>query len=464
MTLYMMAFMTTSVVEMEFFVQKACRVDHGFPDDMCLNIRNETYKEQNKLVQATVSEFHQWNDIAGHVVPIILALFMGSWSDRRGRKWPLILGLSGKLYYSTMIVVNSLQTTWTVNHIVYTATLPMAFTGADVAIFAAAFAYISDVSAPSSRTLRVTILEVFYLATMPTGIALGRYLFSNVTNQSYTIMFTINACLLLAALIYTCLRLEWRTSATQQPFPPLRHLFTDFFQPGHVTATLATMYKPRPSHRRLYLLLLVLAMACYTFQRDEKQMSYLYLQLVFEWSFDKISEFRTAQSAVQVIVLLLAVPILSRFLGWRDTAIMMVGATAHAVARIFYAAAEVGWLIYIGGIFASFGPIVAPVIRSMISKLVAPEERGKAFSVLSCADNAIPVVSGIVYNQVYKASIHTIPQAIFYVTIGTQCIVFLIGLFIQFKVENVNDLVHVIEEANEKCIQKADVDKDENIE
>lgn len=72
-----------------------------------------------------------------------------------------------------MIVVNAYMTDWPVEYIIYTAVLPMAITGADVAIFAAVFAYISDVSSKESRTLRLTIVEVCYLATMPTGIALG---------------------------------------------------------------------------------------------------------------------------------------------------------------------------------------------------------------------------------------------------------------------------------------------------
>lgn len=46
-------------------------------------------------------------------------------------------------------------------------------TGADVAIFASAFAYISDVSTMANRTIRVTILDVCYLSTMPIGVALG---------------------------------------------------------------------------------------------------------------------------------------------------------------------------------------------------------------------------------------------------------------------------------------------------
>lgn len=62
---------------------------------------------------------------------------------------------------------------WPVEYIIYTATLPSALTGVDIAIFASAFAYISDVSSVKNRTLRVTILDVCYMITFPTGIALG---------------------------------------------------------------------------------------------------------------------------------------------------------------------------------------------------------------------------------------------------------------------------------------------------
>lgn len=58
-------------------------------------------------------------------------------------------------------------------YIIYTATLPSALTGVDIVIFAAAFAYISDVTSIKNRTLRITILDVCYLVTFPTGIALG---------------------------------------------------------------------------------------------------------------------------------------------------------------------------------------------------------------------------------------------------------------------------------------------------
>jgi MFS transporter, PCFT/HCP family, solute carrier family 46, member 3 len=83
------------------------------------------------------------------------------------------MGLVGKFIYSSMIVVNTLMPNWPVEYIIYTASIPSAFTGADVAVFACAFAYISDVTSTADRTLRITILDVCYLSTMPIGVYIG---------------------------------------------------------------------------------------------------------------------------------------------------------------------------------------------------------------------------------------------------------------------------------------------------
>lgn len=40
------------------------------------------------------------------------------------------MGLFGKFIYSVMIVVNTMQPTWPVEYVIYTATIPSAFTGA----------------------------------------------------------------------------------------------------------------------------------------------------------------------------------------------------------------------------------------------------------------------------------------------------------------------------------------------
>ncbi|XP_066140214.1 probable peptidoglycan muropeptide transporter SLC46 isoform X2 [Euwallacea fornicatus] len=439
MVFYMMAFMITSVVEQSFFVYKACKVNHGYNETVCTQINKKEYENITKEVQITVSNFHLWNDIAGHAGQIILAFFMGAWSDRRGRKIPLIMGLIGKLYYSTMVVVNSVQIHWPVEYIIYTATLPMAFTGADVAIFAAAFTYLIDVSSKKNRTLRVTLLEVCYLATMPAGTALGAWIYKKV-DSSYTIMFIINASLLAAAILYSLVRLEWRTTTSQRPISEAQNLFLDFFDYNHVTDTAKTLTKSRTKKKQTVLLLLIAIMAVYVFQRDERNMMYLYCQLVLNWTLQQYSNFRTFQSTFQDVGLLVSIPIMSQFLGWRDTVIIMLGATAHSVARIFYSAATVPWVFYLGGAFAAFGPIVAPVVRSMVSKIVEPSEKGKVLSVLAVADNAVPIISGVLYSQLYNATIHTHPEGIYYLTMASQVLVILFAVCIHFAISRNDEM------------------------
>lgn len=71
---------------------------------MNLGLLHKKYN-RNEL-QKAVSIFHQWNGIAGHLFPIVIALFIGSWSDKRGRKIPIIIGLVGKLIYDIGIMLN----------------------------------------------------------------------------------------------------------------------------------------------------------------------------------------------------------------------------------------------------------------------------------------------------------------------------------------------------------------------
>ncbi|XP_065088593.1 proton-coupled folate transporter [Ochlerotatus camptorhynchus] len=432
MFLYMMAFILTSVVEQVFFLYKACTVNHGYSHDVCINIEN--YQDIKKEVQITTSTFHMWNNIAMYLVPIVLALFLGAWSDRRGRKLPLILGLIGKLVYSVMIVVNTRMDSWPVEYIIYTATIPSVLTGADIAIFASCFAYISDITTVADRTMRITILDATYLSTMPIGVAIGTLIY-NRTAKSFTIMFAINASLLLLSIIYSIARLKSRTTDRQVSILelPWYRMPGDFFDRNHVVTSLRTFFKKRTMNRRIYLYILMVAMSFYTFQRDEKPKMYLYTQLKFNWNADLYSYFKTYQSAAYVVMMFLGVPFFTKVLHMKDTFIIMIGATAHATARFVYIFAEVDWLLYIGATISSLGPVVAPVLRSMISKMIPTTERGIIFSFLSVFDNAVPLVSGVLYTQIYNASIDTFPQAFFLLTMGTQAVVFLLTMAVHIS-------------------------------
>lgn len=458
MTLYMLAFMLTTVIEQAFFVRRACMVNHNYTAEICDNLKD--YPDIKNEVQITVSKFHMWNNICAQIFPIILAMFLGSWSDKRGRKFPLLMGLTGKLIYSSMFVCNALQPSWPLEYITYTATLPCALTGADLAIFSSCFAYISDVSTLQSRTVRVTILEVCYLTSMPVGIALGSYLFNQVLNKSYHLMFTINASLLCLAILYSFLNLKWRTTDKQKPLEELQccTIFADFFDWKHVEASLKVLLKKREMHRRLFLIIFLIAMALYTFQRDEKQFLFLYTQYKFDWDTVMFSHFKTFQSAAYSIMTLLAIPIMSKLLKWKDTVIIFIAASAHAGARLIYIFAEESWLFFLGSGVSSIGPVAGPVIRSMISKIVPISERGKVFALLSVCDNAVPFISSTLYSQIYQITLAR-NGGIFWLTFGTQVGVFLLIMIVHIILGDRSLAVPETEKAETLIVAKAEVEK-----
>lgn len=60
MFLYMLAFMLTTVIEQELFVQKSCLVNNNFTKEVCDNLKNETYNSSSIAVQVgfIYNQFH----------------------------------------------------------------------------------------------------------------------------------------------------------------------------------------------------------------------------------------------------------------------------------------------------------------------------------------------------------------------------------------------------------------------
>lgn len=79
------------------------------------------------------------------------------------------------------------------------------------------------------------------------------------------------------------------------------------------------MLRRRQMNRRAYLWMLMFSMLFYTFQRDEKPMTYLYTQLKFNWDTEMYSYFKTFQSTAYVVMMLCGIPVMSKLFHMQDT-------------------------------------------------------------------------------------------------------------------------------------------------
>lgn len=412
MMLYMMAFMITHVYEQSYYVYKACTANCKFNETVCRNL-NE-YPEQNAIVQSVVSTFHQWNGVASHLPTVFMAFFLGAYSDKFGRRYIILAGLFGKLYFSNVLTLTSLFSDWPIEYIIYFASLPCAFTGSDMAIFAGCFAHLADVSSEKHRTLRITILDGLYLATMPTGILLGKVLWERVAKFDYGIIFLFNIAFMMVAVMYTYLRIETDYRS--------RTSLRDCLKLEHIKQTIETLGKRRKFYGTSIMWLLFLGMSFYVFQRDERPIVYLYTTNTLKWNDSIFSEFKMVASFLYVLVLLLGVPLMSKVFKIRDTVIVMMGATSHILGHFIYANATDTKYMYAGAVFSALGPAIPPIIRAMLSKHLELNERGVAYMFMSMLENVIGMVASVAYTQIYNYTNKS--NAFLYMTITSQILVF----------------------------------------
>ncbi|RZF42731.1 hypothetical protein LSTR_LSTR014312 [Laodelphax striatellus] len=403
--LYFMAYMMTSVVEESLFIDKACRINLNLSTNICDNISSEENESYKKKVQLVVSNFRQYESMAMHAVPTVLALFLGAWSDRHGRKLPMLLGLGGAVLYALMIIVNIVND-WPLETVLYTATFPAGMTGSALGIFLAAFTYIADITTPENRTQRITLLEVAYSSNAPL-CELGIVIFLKVVDKSYLAMFSIQLALQVTAFVYACLTMKRKTNHSvlaKHTGVGSRCLWGGICDWNIVVETWRTLTKKHPNNRRLLFISIICAMGFYTFQRDEKHIMFLYTQLKFHWSVSEFSRFRTFYSSmiyksfVCCLGLFAAVPLLTKVLGMRDTIVACIGCLAHASGRMIFTIAQQPSVLYVGAAVGSLGTIVAPVLRSITSKLIPASERGRG-ETTRCQNGSSQIARVLVYRQ-----------------------------------------------------------------
>lgn len=226
------------------------------------------------------------------------------------------------------------------------------------------------------------------------------------------------------------------TSPKQRPIGEVgcRGLADDFFDKKHVTDSFRTLSRKRTNHGRVYLWILMAAMFFYVFQRDERPYTFLYTKDKLKWDVSEFSDFKVFQSASYILMLLFGVPIMSKLFKWQDTTIAMIGAFNFTIARVLYSVAQASWLFYVGAFVSCIGPVGGPIIRSMTSKVIPSTERGKVFALLSVCDNAVPLVSTILYTQVYNNTVGEFP-GIFVLTAISQIILFILMMIFHISLK-----------------------------
>lgn len=171
----MMASLTTENLNLE----KACLVNIGFNESICqaMVVRNRSAytADQEIRVQKLVASMLVYKTAIQGIIPFLLMLFLGSWSDRTKRRKPFIfMPIYGDII-STFgyIICTYFFLELPLEVAIFFEAVPVALTGTWFCFFVGIYSYVTENSSEKTRTMRVGIATMFTHVSLTSGIALS---------------------------------------------------------------------------------------------------------------------------------------------------------------------------------------------------------------------------------------------------------------------------------------------------
>ena len=94
-----------AIASSELYVQKMCRVNLNYTDEVCDDIYS--YKDKQETNQELVTGLQRTSKIIQAIPPLVYALIAGPWSDKHGRKPLIILGILGYVLSNIVFLINA---------------------------------------------------------------------------------------------------------------------------------------------------------------------------------------------------------------------------------------------------------------------------------------------------------------------------------------------------------------------
>lgn len=259
--LYLLPSSMSGIATQNLNLEKACRVNLKMNESICdgLASRNSSmYQSSDEAyVQKYVASMYAWKTVIQSLIPAVLLLFMGSWSDRHKRRKPCIIMpvLGEALSVLGLIVCTYFYYEIPIEFTILAEVIPTAFSGGWFAMFMGVFSYISGVSSVENRTIRIGALSTFMSVSHLIGISVSGIVF--VLLGFYGV-FGIALGMYITGIIYgiVVVKEKYQEEDASEKVPFLR----DFFNLHHVKDTFKVAFNKKTSkikRKRICLMLLL---------------------------------------------------------------------------------------------------------------------------------------------------------------------------------------------------------------
>jgi len=381
----------------QMILYKTCR-EFNATAEYCHNIENHTDDALYDDIEKEVVSFNNVIALTEHFVPILLSFYIGSWSDKFGRKPFLALCMAGKIcgaisnFLAAVFLDGLNRWTWLAIY------MPVQnISGGQLTFVMMTYSFITDNSMPRDRMLRLGILGFMWDISYFVSLPLGAWLFNS---GSYVCVLGTSLVLYILASLTMLIRLWGFPEKINQA----NMSFKELVSYRNVTDSFKATFKKRPGNKHLVQQAMMLVMLLYMMAgTGEMYIQFMYTKRMFQWQMDRYSYFGMIETLICNLGTMTSLPIFHHF-NVNDNIIILTSSISGIASRLIKALAKTEttfFLAPLGGIFLNV--FYAP-IRAQMTRCVTNEDLGKVFAMLASFESAVPITASAIFTTYYNAT------------------------------------------------------------
>lgn len=387
----------------------------------CMNL--DQYPILEDYIQSLSGDYLIYYRLLLNIPAIALSLFCGSYSDRYGRKIPILLPSLGSVFAVMLYIASNMVPEHRIALILGGSAL-QGFFGKSSVITMAVNSFVFDLSEAGDRTRNLGKL----LAMNFFGLFMGSLLsgiFQDVLDLNAALVSVV--VLHGASILFTIFLVDETVERNEiEDDMNSSCELCEVFKPSNIKETLAVMFKPRSGNNRaIILMLFMFSLVNQTCKVGEMDINLLFVtRSPLSWSKSWYGYLLSLDYAVMGLCLFIFLPLFSNKFMLSDVTIMMLGIGCKFVRLIWAGFCDQSWMVFVSVAIGAMAGMITSALRSLISKAVHVDEAGKMFSLLSCGETSSKFLGTLIFVNLYSATAHIFPGIAFIV----EALVYLILL------------------------------------
>lgn len=425
------------VIPNQLLTQTCLMYGYNSSDCSHLGVNNRT-KKIEEMIQPLVAQILMTTSLLDSIIPGLLSLFFGSWSDKFGRKKVICATFFG--HFLSLLTLAAITYFYDkhaiINPWLYVMPyVPLILTGGWPTMIVATLCYATDLSDENTRSTRLAIMEIITFLGILLGIASCSFVLKLTCANTVFIISTV--CAGVAAtfsLIFIKESLEMPENMN------IVDQMAELFSPRPVIEMLKTCFKKRAfNERKIVWFLIVTLILIVSTTHSTRNVFYLFAREKFNWTLKEVTVFESSSILISIVGCTSGLAIFKRLLKFSDITIAFVAIISLFSESIFKATAQTSEAMYSAAGVCLFKILAVPMCRSVIASIVPKTEIGKVYSFSSAFESVSALIVTPLYTFVYAYTFTYFAGAFFFITSSFSLISLILILCVKrFKKDREN--------------------------